>query len=269
MAVPNIVTRLNATQYMALSFLLAIITITLPKGSLLRKGFLTVQVLCVIHAYIAHAPTDVHNSAVTYTSGILLGNLTARYADRLYLNVPEEDFHRVSEDGRKENATNLPCAQKLWWATELLGVTRGVGWDWRVAGIPKAKAQTRSRFLALRSIKYIVMYTGLYLAGRIAESIRMGWPSVDSAPLRESVTAITSNSIFLHLFIVAGYAITIYSHFGVMTLPLSLICVGLQIGPRGWQKIENWPPNFGSLSAAYSIRRFWGYASPQWLHATR
>ncbi|KAL9580225.1 MAG: hypothetical protein Q9212_004621 [Teloschistes hypoglaucus] len=252
-------TNFDATQYTALSFLLAIITITLPKGSLLRKGVLTLQILCVIQAYIAHAPTEAYNSAVTYTTGLLLGNLTARYADRLYLHVPEEQFHRVNEHGTKEHAINLPWTKKLCWATELLSVTRGVGWDWRVTGIPIARAQTRSRFLTLRSVKYIAMYTALYLTGRMAETMRMAWPSVEPVPLRESIIAITSNSIFLHLFIVAGYAIAIYSHFGVMTLPLSLFCVGLRIGPKDWQEMEYWPPNFGSLRAAYSIRRFWGF----------
>ncbi|KAI4100696.1 MAG: hypothetical protein L6R37_005315 [Teloschistes peruensis] len=268
MTAPNFLTDFDATQYTALSFLLAIITITLPKGSLLRKGVLTLQILCVIQAYVVHPLTEAHNSAVTYTTGLLLGNLTARYADRLYLHIPEGEFHRVNEAGTKEHATNLPWTQKLWWATELLGVTRGIGWDWRVTGIPKARAQTRSRFLTVRSVKYIFMYTGLYLTGRIAEAIRMGWPSVEPAPLRETVIAITSNSVFLHLFIVAGYAIAIYSHFGVMTIPLSLVCVELQIGPRGWQETEHWPPNFGSLGAAYSIRRFWGHADPQQLHDT-
>ncbi|KAI4200237.1 MAG: hypothetical protein LQ350_004095 [Teloschistes chrysophthalmus] len=268
MTATNFPTAFDATQYTALSFLLAIITITLPKGSLLRRGVLTLQILCVSQAYLAHAPTEAYNTAVTYTTGLLLGNLTARYADRLYLHVPEEQFHRINQDGTKEHATNLPWNQKLWWATELLGITRGVGWDWRVTGIPKARAQTRSRFLTVQSVKYIIMYTALYFAGRIAEAIRMGWPSVEPAPLRETVIALTSNSVFLHLLIVAGYAIAIYSHFGVMTLPLSLVCVGLQIGPRGWQEMENWPPNFGSLGAAYSIRRFWGHADPRQLHDT-
>ncbi|KAL8689082.1 MAG: hypothetical protein Q9218_005162 [Villophora microphyllina] len=250
---------LDSTQYTALSFLLAIATITLPQSSVLRKGVLTLQFLCVVQAYIAYAPTDVYNSAVTYTTGILLGNLTARYIDRLYLHVPEEEFHRINEDGKKEDARTLPWTLKIWWAIELLGTTRGVGWDWRVTGIPKAKTQTRSRFLAVRFVKYIAMYTGLYLTGRIAENIRMGWPSIQSVPLRETILAITGNAMFLHLFIVAGYAIAIYSHFGLMTLPMSLVCVGLRVGPRSWQEMESWPPNFGSLNAAYSIRRFWGY----------
>ncbi len=251
---------LDSTQYTVLSIALAVITVCFPKRSALRRGFLLLQIALVFQAFLAIPPTDVPNTAVTYTFGILLTNFTARFIDRLYLHVPETEFHRIKEDGTKEDATKLSGHSKFLWAFELLFVTRGVGWNWQVSGIPKQKPQTRSQFLAVRLAKYIAMYAGLYIVGLMCQNIRNEFASISYGPLREGLVSVTQSSLFLYHFIVLGYAIAIYSHFGMWTLPLSLLCVGLKVGPRSWQKHENWPPNFGSLNEAYSVRRFWGYA---------
>lgn len=251
---------LDSTHYTALSFVLAVVTATLPPHSILRKGCFSLQLLVVLQAFNALPPITETNTAVTYTTGLLLGNLTARYIDRLYIRVPEEEFHRIKANGEKEDATTLSWSQKAWWALELFSVNRGLGWDWRVGGIPKVTSRpSRSRFVVVRLAKYVSMYAGLYVTGLIAQNIRNNWVSVGSARLREALVSATTNVCVLYLFVVAGYAIAIYSHFGVMTLPLSMICVGLRVGPKDWQNVESWPPNFGSVTHAYSIRRFWGY----------
>ena len=183
--------------------------------------------------FSALSPTTEANTAVTYITGLLLGNLTARYIDRLYIRVSEAKFHRIKANGKKENAATLSWSQKVWWALELSSVNRGLGWDWRVGGIPKVTSPpSRSRFVVVRLAKYVLMYAGLYAVGLIAQSIRNNCVSVGSATLREALITATTNVYFLYLFLVAGYAIAIYSHFGVMTLPLSMICVGLKVGPK-------------------------------------
>ena len=253
---------LDSTHYTALSFLLAVITATFRPGSVLRKGFLSLQLVVVLQAFIALPPTTETNTAVTYTTGLLLGNLTARYFDRLYIHVPEDEFHRVKANGEKEYANKLSWQQKIWWALELFSVNRGLGWDWQVGGIPKVTSQpSRSRFVIVRLAKYVLMYAGLYVAGLTAQNIRNNWVGVQSTTLREILVTATTNVYVLYLFVVVGYGIAIYSHFGVMTLPLSILCVGLRIGPEDWQDVGSWPPNFGSIRHAYSIRRFWGYVS--------
>ena len=248
---------LDSSHYIALSYIFAIITTSLPYRSPLRNGFLLLQVVFVAQAYLTPANRD-ENTAVIYLGGLALGTMTSRYFDRLYAHVPEKEFHRINSDASKEDATKLSWPAKLFWAFELYSVTRGVGWDWRVSGIPKARAQTRGQFLIVRFVKYIAMYTGLYLAGLFCQEIRTGFKDISYPPLKNLAISLTSNTVFLYLFIVLTYAITIYSHFGIMTLPLSMLCVGLRLGPQSWQEQESWPPNFGSLKEAYSIRRFWG-----------
>lgn len=255
----NLKPSLDFTHYTVLSFICALITTCLPQRSPLRRGALVLQIALVVNAYLAPPPITIPNTAVIYTFGTLLANLTARYVDRLYVHVPEKEFHRINSDGSKEDADKLSWARKLLWAFELFGVTRGVGWDWRVSGIPRAEPQTRSHFLRRRLSKYVCMYAGLYLVGLSSQNIRNGFKDISSPTARNALVSVTQNTIFLYLFIVFSYAITIYSHFAIMTLPLSLLCVGLRVGPRSWQEPKSWPPNFGSLKEAYSIRRFWGY----------
>lgn len=249
---------LDSAQCTALSFFTAILTSSVRSSSPVRNAFFILHLTFLIQAFLAAPPSNITSTAVTYTASLLLGNLCARYIDRLYMHVPERDFHRVNADGSKEDANQLPWPRKLLWAIELFCITRGKGWDWQVTGIPKAQSQTRSRFVIVHLLEYVVMYGGLYLVGLMSQNIRMGFPAVSNLPLREMAISISSNPVFLYIFIVLAYAITIHSHFGILTLPLSVLCVGLKLGPSSWQEPQSWPPNFGSLKDAYSIRRFWG-----------
>lgn len=249
--------NLNSSHYTVLSYILAILTTALPYRSALRSGFLLLQVGFLAQAYLAPPNRD-QNTAVTYLGGLALGTLTARFFDRLYTHVPEKKFHRINPDASKEDATKLSGPARLFWAFELYSTTRGVGWDWKVHGIPKARVQTRGHFLRVQFFKYIAMYTALYLSGLLSQEIKTEFEDISHPSLRTVAIRLTSNTVFLYLFIVLVYAIAIYSHFGLVTLPLSMFCVGLRVGPLSWQEPESWPPNFGSLKDAYSIRRFWG-----------
>ena len=251
---------LNNTHYTVLSFLFAALTPCFPRSSPLRRGFLLLQVALIVQVFIIPPPSNVPNTAVLYTFGVLGGNLLARYFDRLYIHVPEEEFHRINIDGSVEDARNLSSVRKFWWAFELLAVTRGIGWNWRVSGIPQSSPPTRLQFLRSRLLKYIAMYAGLHLTHLSCKNILNGFAEVSSPQLQKVLLSFTSSPVFLFPFVVLGWAITIYSHFGLLMLPLSLLCVGMRVGPSGWQRVESWPPNFGSLKEAYSIRRFWGYA---------
>ena len=256
---------LNNLHYVILAFLLAVCTTCIPHDSLLqRRGLLLLHIACVAQIFIAPPPLDVPNTAALYTFEVLGANLVVRYFDRLYTNVPEHAFHRISADGSQEDATKLPIIQSFLWASERFGSTRGIGWNWCVTNIRKPPPQPRSQFLRTHLLKYVAMYAGLYLTGLCCRSILNGFENVSNPHLREFLVAVTSRAVFLYIFIVLGWAITIYSHFGLIMLPLSLLCVGLQVGPRAWRDMENWPPSFGSLKSASSIRRCWGCV-PVWL----
>lgn len=115
---------------------------------------------------------------------------------------------------------------------------------------------SRAQFLRSCVVKYVAMYAGLYLMDVSCSSVLDSFNSIRNSHLRASLISLTENAFFLYPFIVLGWAITIYSHFALLMLPLAIVCVGLKVGPRFWREVNAWPPNFGSFKNAYSIRRF-------------
>lgn len=112
------------------------------------------------------------------------------------------------------------------------------------------------------------MYTGLYLMGVSCSSVLDSFSSVRDPQVRAALVSQTEKAIFLYPFIILGWAITIYSHFALLMLPLAMVCVAFRVGPEFWQEVDAWPPNFGSFKNAYSIRRFWGYTWHQQMRRT-
>ena len=270
---------LDSTQYTALAFILASLVPCFPQKSVSRRGVLALQIYCTVLTFVAPPPSGIDNTAVVYTAGVLCGNLLARYLDRLYVRIPEREFFRLADEeptsqlsastkGRDainpsdgEDASKLPPASKFLWMVELLGVTRGIGWNWRVTGIPRNPANlSRRNFLQTCALKYVGMYLGLYFISLSCDRILSSFRALQDYPeLQAALIYSTSRPLFLYTFIVLGWALTIYSHFAILMLPLAMVCVGLGVGPKAWQNAEAWPPNFGSFADAYSIRRFWGY----------
>lgn len=68
---------------------------------------------------------------------------------------------------------------------------------------------------------------------------------------------ILRSSLFVRLFITAGWLTTVYGHIVLPENLLAIICVGLGIGGR-WAHPSYWPPQFGSIEEAYTLRRYWG-----------
>ncbi|KAL5405915.1 hypothetical protein PMIN03_008117 [Paraphaeosphaeria minitans] len=250
--------QLDFQACLLLSFLTAILVPCFRRGSVARSGMLLVQVYFTVQAYLTPVkPTG--NLVMSYQSGLLLGNLTLRYLDRLYLHVPEDEFRRIHEDGVEERPETLSMGQKLGWSAELLMTTRGVGWNWRVKGTPKAVSRRRSAFVLDRLLRWVAMYGGIFLAERVCEGILTEWAQLPEGLVKSSLLAVTRNSMFLYAWIVLVLGLTIYTHFAMLMLPLALLCVGFGFGPIRWQQPDAWPATFGSLAEAHSLRRFWSH----------
>ncbi|CAI7639391.1 unnamed protein product [Penicillium glandicola] len=246
---------LDSVQYTVLAFVLAVCVPQVPHGTALRYGLFLLQITCAIQAFLA-PPPPILDRAVLYTSGVLMGNLVARYFDRLYATIPEKAFHRILGPQIPEDAARLSAPERVFWALELFSVTRGIGWNWRVAGIPKSPAPTtRFQFAVGQLILWVATYAGLHLVN-VACQVILSNPNV---------TPSLASNLQIYALIVVGCAVTIYSHFAIVMLPLSALCVGLKIGPRSWQDSASWPPNFASVRESYSIRRFWGHTWHQQL----
>ena len=255
--------------------------------SALRRGLLILQALFTVLVFVAPPPSDISNTAILCTAGVLSGNLLARYLDRLYLHIPGQTFSRLvhdssprktriqprGEDVKRElvraDANSLVGPRKLFWTFELLTVTREVGWDWRVTGVRSQLAQ-RSRLGFVQSClaQWVTMYTCLHFLDRLCCAILTSFLSIRDPWTRAALVSLTSNMVFLYVFIVLGWAVTIYSHFALLMLPLSMACVGMRVGPETWRETDSWPPNVGIFKDAYSLRRFWGYTWHQQMRRT-
>ena len=270
--------QLNTAQYTPLAFLTACLVPCFSRRSTIRRGLLLLQIHFTISAFLAPPPSNVSNTAILYTPGVLNGVMVSRYIDRLYLRTPEQAFWRLvkvppsksgpivyekelsTEQQVKEDSNSLSPLQKFLWTFELLTIARGVGWNWRVAGIPTQTTHlSRVQFLRRSAIKWVAMYAGLHLVNLICCAILTSFRSIHVLWVRSTLMQLTWNPIFMYIFITLGWMVTVYSHFALLNLPLGMICVGLRVGPKAWQEVEAWPANFGSLKEAYSIRRFWGY----------
>lgn len=279
--------HLNTAHYTPLAFLTACLVPCFSRRSTFRRGLLVLQILFTISAFLAPPPSNVSNTAMVYTPGVLNGVMVARYIDRLYLRTPEQAFWRLvkvppSDSGPvvhekelstvqpvREDSNSLSSLQKFLWTFELLTVARGVGWNWRVAGIPTQTTHlSRAQFLRRCAIKWVAMYAGLHLVNSVCCAMLTSFRSIHVPWLRSTLMLLTWNPIFIYMFIFLGWTMTIYSHFALLDLPLGMICVGLRVGPKAWQELEAWPPNFGSYKEAYSIRRFWGYTWHQQIRRT-
>lgn len=278
----------DSSHYAALAFVTACIVPCWPPQSSFRRGLLFLQGLfATVFVFFAPPPSHISNTAVIYTAGVLNGNLLARYVDRLYLHTPEKEFFRLDDrpllngpplmpkrgpSGKqpaRECSGSLTVPEKILWTFELLTTTRGIGWNWRVAGIPQQPTHiSRSQFLRRCAIAWATMYTSLHLLNISCRAILTSFSSIHDPWTRATLMSLTSNPLFIYAFIVLGWAVTIYSHFALLMLPLSMVCVGLRIGPEAWQEFGAWPPNFGSFKDAYSIRRFWGYTWHQQMRRT-
>lgn len=248
--------QLDFQACLLLSFITAVLVPCFRRGSVERYGMLAVQVYFTVQAYLTPVePTG--NLVMSYQSGLLLGNLTLRYLDRLYLHVPEEEFHRIHENGVEERPETLSMGQKLGWSAELLMTTRGVGWNWRVKGTPKAMSRRRTAFIFDRLLRWVAMYGAIFLAERVCEGILDEWAQLPEGLIKSGLLAVTQNSMFLYAWIVLVLGLTIYTHFAMLVLPLALLCVGFGFGPIRWRQPDAWPAIFGSLAEAHSLRRFW------------
>lgn len=267
-----LVGKFDSLQCTFISFLLAISTACCSPSSLLRQASLLLQVVFVIQAYLSPAPSGITDTATLYMYGVLLGNLTACYFDRLYSGTPEKRFYRIGEKNQWKDFEGRglrSSVQKFLWALELFTVRRGVGWNWKIASIPAPKKESRAEFVRLRSMKWVLMYSALYVTALTARNILDDFKSINDPKLRAALVSVVKNDIFLYFFIFLACFAIIYSYFGIPMLSLQILCVGLRVGPRAWQDPEAWPSNFGSIFEAYSIRRLWGYVYPYFLPMVR
>lgn len=143
--------------------------------------------------------------------------------------------------------------------TDLLFSPRGINREWAVKNIPHFRSSdpayvpTRSAFLRHRLTSTLISFL-LYdaIANFPPPDPSMFSPS--TIPFFRRFSDVTSSELTLRLSSTLAFWINTYCIINVINGILALFCVGL-----GLSEAKDWPPIFGAVGEAFSVRRFWGW----------
>lgn len=146
--------------------------------------------------------------------------------------------------GQKTPISTASLSSRFWWALRLLHSPRGIGW----AHEPKAHIRphpttSRAQFLLdqlLRAAKYILIFD-------VARVLSYSNPYFQKGGL--SLT----DAGWLWRSTVLAHVVTSYTIIGLIQTVYSIVSVAL-----GLTAPEEWPPFFGYVGDAYTVRRSWG-----------
>ena len=139
--------------------------------------------------------------------------------------------------------SKMPLKDRLWWATNLSGNPRGIGWTHEPTRyLPPRPSSTPRRFI-LSQLMWMVFYLLQFdISNTFARtnpfategsSTAVGW-------LSRSTTA-------------WPYVSLLYSMFSILYIGYSIVSVAV-----GMSEPRDWPHLFGSLLNGYTLRNCWG-----------
>lgn len=168
-----------------------------------------------------------------------------------------------SKEGHKPSVSLEELLSRLWFGLVTGTQGRFPGTKWPVKSIPPHSRNdpsyipSRAQFVLRKTPEVFASFTLLALVGYAPQS---GDNAVIFSPekvaLFSRVGSISRDELITRTMSVLGYwTVQYFIHVAVHGL-LGILFVGC-----GISKSNAWPPIFGSVRDAYSIRSFWGYAT--------
>ena len=150
----------------------------------------------------------------------------------------------------------LLCAWATFWNY------RGIGTPWQVSYIPPERVfgcqverpTTRKRFLQIRILNFLIMYFAVCLWNDPLLAPRgFRWDdfAVEKDPFFRRLNAVTLRELKIRLYLTLQFHIPGWLALNSTHAGISIVAILLGGRP------EDWPPFFGSVSEAYSVRRYW------------
>ncbi|CZT52371.1 uncharacterized protein RSE6_13703 [Rhynchosporium secalis] len=173
------------------------------------------------------------------------------------------DFGILTRDGEayklKDRKSSISNAGSISRSAEVKGIwqrfkdsaelwlftMRGIGWNWKVGGIPERKPQSTSYFI----FRTLLRILGSYLAWDICKHLMGLYPYIHSSPRGAFFSLPFSSQViltWLHQL----------EAFCFINLPYQI--GALLTVATGYQTPADWPPLFGDLSGGYLVSRAWG-----------
>ncbi|KAL2041434.1 hypothetical protein N7G274_005816 [Stereocaulon virgatum] len=158
--------------------------------------------------------------------------------------IPEKEYWRL--DRPKAEAMSLPFLSKLKWSAALYCNPRGIGWNYEVNGIPKYEAPGTKTAFMIEQAKRLAVHAIILDAIHIWNSRSYYTPGVDmlTIDVRNTTLPIAASEIISWIGQVVS---TSYLYTQVAMVSVLL----------GGGQPKDWPPLYGSLRDAYTLRRYW------------
>jgi len=222
---PNLLSAFNDVTFL--------FTLTV-KSSLLRLGLFGLFVYINIQR-IFFSPLQL-DAYIANALGCACVIEVLRVLDALYLS----DLRLVGQDAPRDS---LPLWSRIKWAVQLKLALRGIGWQHApMHTIPPAPVEESRSAFVIRCVLGAVW--GILCTDLVGLTILYQPPNnIGHVGLQ-----------FWHYF---RYILQIYgiSYFGMNT---AYYIFGILLVPMGFTSPQDWPPLFGPLSGAYTVKRFWG-----------
>lgn len=161
--------------------------------------------------------------------------------------------------GQTSAESQLNTWQRLQFGFELSVSTRKAGTLYQVKGLRPLSTRdpqslpSRGSFLASKIFQSLISYLILDLSTLASQPdqnqvlyhhTRISWRNLDN---------LTTEHLAIRVATTLGFWLNVYCVIQCYMGFFALIAVGF-----GVSKVEYWPPGFGPMSEAYTIRRFWG-----------
>jgi hypothetical protein len=113
-------------------------------------------------------------------------------------------------------------------------------------------SSSRLKFLLHRCAKFVLKYLILEILA-ISPPPKPEDFTAAKEPFFSRLRSINGEELVIRIFSTVGFWVNMYLFISVLYDVLTVFHVGLGIDPP-----HAWPPAFGNISEAYSVRQFWG-----------
>lgn len=248
-----------------------VVTFTAPT-SFLRLALLPVTLFCV-YKIVPIALPATGRAALAAVIGAHSISFAFQYLDTALMSRwnaeaggptagrRRTEVSTVRPDGRERDKTRpqLSVQDRLRFGYWAAVSTRNVGTSFQVSGVPNFSSTdpdfvpSRSVFLRQKAqlllCCYLVLDTLTFMSQPDQNPIlyspaRLSWTEPRNWSLENLI--VRSTTVF-------GFGVSVYCIIQAYIGSVAFISVAL-----GFSNVKSWPPGFGSISEAYSLRRFWG-----------
>jgi hypothetical protein len=156
--------------------------------------------------------------------------------------------------------------KRLIWAVDLVSNPRGIGTSWQIRNLPAFSKQdpnyvpSRRRFILQRLAAGLMFYAVVKLYYLLEKkfyiaNLRDGDYSEEKESIIRRIGEASLHELFVRSWLPFSFFFTAWCRHQYLHSFVSASAVALGDEPR------RWPPLYGDIRDAYSIRQFWGYVS--------